>query len=85
MAAAIFSAPLACKPSGAVRRYPRAGGIAASCHVCRKQTLEQEPVRRVLAVMRGTAFAEAIANLPGYTANFPGEIRTVWEVFRRAP
>lgn len=52
--------------------------------VARKQALELESVQRVLAVMRGSAFNEAIAQLPGYTANHPGEIRTVREVFHRA-
>ena len=53
--------------------------------ICRKQTLELEPVKRVLAVMRGSAFDQAISGLPGYTANHPGEIRTVREVFRSSP
>jgi molybdate-binding protein len=53
--------------------------------VCRKQTLELEQVKRVLAVMRGSAFDQAIAQLPGYTANHPGEVRTVRDVFRRSP
>ena len=49
--------------------------------VCHRQILELEPVKRVLAVMRGSAFDEAIRGLPGYTANHPGQIRTVREVF----
>ena len=53
--------------------------------VCRRQTLDLESVKRVLAVMRGTAFDEAISGLPGYTANDPGQIKTVREVFRSSP
>lgn len=53
--------------------------------VCHRQILELESVKRVLTVMRGTAFDEAISGLPGYTANHPGEIRTVREVLRSSP
>jgi molybdate-binding protein len=53
--------------------------------VCRKQTLELEPVKRILAVMRGSDFGQAMAELPGYTANHPGQIRTVRDVFRSSP
>src|SRR5438270_1163279 len=41
--------------------------------VCRKQFLEQEPMRRVLAIMRGPEFQSAISLLPGSKACDPGE------------
>lgn len=50
--------------------------------VCKRSTLEDESVKRILAVMRSPEFHEAIAALPGYTANRMGEIRSVGEVLR---
>lgn len=50
--------------------------------VCRKPTLEEEPMKRVLAVMRSKEFHDAISALPGYTVNGSGEVRTVREVLQ---
>jgi molybdate-binding protein len=50
--------------------------------VCRKLTLDNEPVKRVLAVMRSAAFHEAVAGLPGYTAKDAGVVKTMNEAFR---
>ena len=52
--------------------------------VCRKQTLENEAVTRVLAVMRSEAFHDAVAALPGYTAKDAGLIKTINEAFRKS-
>ncbi len=50
--------------------------------VCRKPALEDDSVKRVLAVMRSREFHEALLSIPGYRANRPGEIRTVRDVLR---
>ena len=50
--------------------------------VCKKQTLELEPVQRVLGLMRSAEFQEAIGRLPGYTVRDAGVAKTVREVFR---
>ncbi len=50
--------------------------------VCRKASLEDDSVQRVLSIMRSAEFQEAVTSLPGYRANHPGEIRTVREVLR---
>ena len=52
--------------------------------VCLKQLLELEPMKRVLAVMRGREFQEAISELPGYAVAEAGAIKTVREVFRKS-
>jgi len=52
--------------------------------VCRKQTLENEAVTRVLAVMRSEEFHNAVAELPGYTAKDAGVIKTINEAFRKS-
>jgi molybdate transport repressor ModE-like protein len=49
--------------------------------VCRKSTLDLEPVKRVLAVMRSAAFHEALAGLPGYAAKDAGVVKTLNEAF----
>lgn len=52
--------------------------------VCRKEILEIDAVKRMLEIMRGEAFAEAISTLPGYRIKDPGAIKTIGQVFRRA-
>jgi molybdate transport repressor ModE-like protein len=51
--------------------------------VCRKQLLELEAVKRVLAIMRGEEFQSAISQLPGYRCKDPGIVKTVQEAFER--
>ncbi len=51
--------------------------------VCRKHTLELEPVKRVLAIMRSAGFHDAISRLPGYTVRDAGAIKTVPQAFRQ--
>lgn len=52
--------------------------------VCRAETLEQEPVKRMLEVMRGEEFRAAILQLPGYIAKDMGAVRTIPEMFQSA-
>jgi molybdate transport repressor ModE-like protein len=52
--------------------------------VCRKQFLEQEAMKRVLAIVRGAEFQEAISRLPGYRTQDAGLVKTVNEVFQRS-
>jgi molybdate-binding protein len=54
--------------------------------VCRTPTLDDDAAKRVLAVMRGKEFHDAVSALPGYTVNASwGEVRTVREVLRIPP
>lgn len=53
--------------------------------VCNKSLLETAPMKRILEVMRGDEFREAVATLPGYTAVDPGVIKDVDEVFAAGP
>ena len=50
--------------------------------VCRKQILELEPVKRVVAIMASEEFGAAIARLPGYAIKDAGKIKTLREAFR---
>src|SRR6476646_3509594 len=52
--------------------------------VCRKQTLELESIKRVLAIMRSEEFQTAISQLPGYRCNDAGVVKTVQEAFQRS-
>lgn len=47
--------------------------------VCRRAFLETEPMRRILDIMNGSAFHDAVAELPGYLATSPGAVSTVRE------
>ncbi len=48
------------------------------------EALDLEPVKRLLSVMRGDEFHEAIAQIPGYMAKNMGEVRTIPDMFRSA-
>jgi len=50
--------------------------------ICRKQLLELEPMKRVLAVMRSGEFRDAISELPGYRCKDAGVIKTIREAFQ---
>ena len=47
--------------------------------VCRRAFLDTEPMQRVLDVMKGEAFHDAVTQLPGYVAASPGAVSTVKE------
>jgi molybdate transport repressor ModE-like protein len=47
--------------------------------VCRRSFLETEPMQRLLEVIKGRAFHDAIATLPGYAAVKTGSVSTVRE------
>jgi molybdate transport repressor ModE-like protein len=49
--------------------------------VCHHRSLDNPSVARILQVMRGEEFRAAIASLPGYAVQDPGEVRTIDEVF----
>src|SRR3984885_2243151 len=51
--------------------------------VCRQNFLETEPMRRVLDIMKGREFQEAVAALPGYKATHTGVVHTVREFLDR--
>jgi molybdate transport repressor ModE-like protein len=52
--------------------------------VCRKQLLDLDAMKRVLAVMRGKEFQTAISQLPGYKLNDTGTVKTVRDAFDRS-
>ena len=52
--------------------------------VCRKQMLENDAVKRMLAILRGEEFSQAVAQMPGYTAKNAGAIMGVREALRTA-
>lgn len=47
--------------------------------VCRRAFLETEPMQRVLDIMKGREFQDAVATLPGYVATNTGAVSTVKE------
>jgi molybdate transport repressor ModE-like protein len=47
--------------------------------VCKRAFLETEPMQRMLDIMKGNEFHEAIATLPGYIAADTGAVSTVKE------
>ena len=49
--------------------------------VCRKQLLDSEVMKRLLSIMQGHDFHEAISRLPGYRTNHAGSVKTVKDVF----
>jgi hypothetical protein len=53
--------------------------------VCRKSLLDTAPMKRILDVMRGEEFHQAIVDLPGYTAVETGVIKSVEETFEGKP
>jgi molybdate transport repressor ModE-like protein len=50
--------------------------------VCRKEFLELESMKRVLSILRGQEFQEAIAQLPGYRCKGSGMVYTVKDAFQ---
>ena len=48
--------------------------------ICKKQTLETDEVKRLLAIMRNEEFRKLISELPGYTVKDAGAIRTLKEM-----
>jgi molybdate transport repressor ModE-like protein len=50
--------------------------------VCKKQMLEHDAIKRVLAIMRSEEFHTEIAKLPGYTSRDAGMIRTIKDAFQ---
>ena len=50
--------------------------------MCRKHILEHQAVKRVLEILRGEEFLEAIAHLPGYEAKDCGTIKGIREALR---
>jgi molybdate-binding protein len=48
--------------------------------MCRKQTLELDAVKRLLAMMQDAEFQAAISQLPGYTVSDAGVVKTLKEM-----
>jgi molybdate-binding protein len=51
--------------------------------VCKRAFLETEPMQRVLDIMKGSEFQQAIAALPGYVAVNTGAVSTVKDFLER--
>ena len=50
--------------------------------VCRKQTLDNPSVQRMLEIMRGDEFRDSVAKLPGYTPRDAGLVKPIMEALR---
>lgn len=50
--------------------------------VCRKQTLDNPSVQRMLEIMRGDEFRDSVSKLPGYTPLDAGVVKPVMEALR---
>ncbi len=50
--------------------------------VCRKQTLDNPAVKRVLEIMRSAEFHDAVRQLPGYAIRDAGVVRDIREALR---
>ncbi|HEY3809780.1 MAG TPA: substrate-binding domain-containing protein [Steroidobacteraceae bacterium] len=50
--------------------------------VCRRDFLEVDSMKRVLAILRGEAFQQAISQLPGYRSKDTGTVFTLKDVFK---
>ncbi len=49
--------------------------------VCHQRALEQEATQRLIQLIRGDAFQQAVAELPGYRPDHCGEVISVEEMF----
>jgi molybdate transport repressor ModE-like protein len=49
--------------------------------VCRKEFLKLDPMKRVLAIMQGNEFHQAVSKLPGYRSRDAGLVKTIKELF----
>jgi molybdate-binding protein len=52
--------------------------------VCRKDILELDAVKRILKIMQGEAFHQAISQVPGYRVKDAGSIKTIGQVFQKS-
>ncbi len=50
--------------------------------VCHRHILENEAVKRVLEILRGQEFQQAVTELPGYTTKDAGVIKGIQEALR---
>jgi molybdate transport repressor ModE-like protein len=50
--------------------------------ICRKQLVELDAMKRVLAIMRSEEFRVAISQLPGYCCKDAGMVKTIQEAFQ---
>jgi molybdate-binding protein len=51
--------------------------------VCKRVFLETEPMQRVIDIMKGREFHQAVAALPGYVAASAGAVSSVKEFLER--